>query len=191
MAEALVQALGPWTRRGFLLRGAAAVAAGGALAQTACSPKVSMPANLPHLGADFPVMHKLVETLLPIAAPSPLQPVADVPVLENLDAIFATIPSDIRGDLGKGLALFNYAAIVLGFNMRPFTALKHDAAVDYARRWEYGNEVQRSLMHALKQMVFLAYWQEPSTWPAIGYDGPVTAVHNIPSLGTAPLPESL
>lgn len=188
--EQLSQALGVWSRRGFLLRGAAGLAVGGMALQAACAPSAPTPAAYGNIGADYPVIDKLVRTLIPFEREPRLAKPEQVPVLANINAIFGDLPANVRSDLGKGLSLFNYAAIVLGFHGKPFTSLNGDQAEAYARRWEHGNKTQQALMFALKQIVYISYWREPAAWPAIDFEGPTTRKYGVPSLGNAPLPEA-
>lgn len=190
VSEQVSQALSKWSRRGLLLRGTAGIALGGVAFQAACTPKTSIPAAYGHLGADYPVVDKLVRTLIPFEHQPRLAQPEVVPVLANINTVFGDLPSPVRSDLSQGLALFNYAAIVLGFYGKPFTRLSSKQAEAYARRWEQGNKTQQALMFALKQIVYISYWREPTTWAAIDYEGPTTRKYGIASLGSAPLPEA-
>ena len=117
-----------------------------------------------------------------------LTPVKDVPVLENIDRLVGRLDPRVRKDFGTGLQLFEYGALVIGWNFARFTNLAPAAAEAYCARWQSGGEIQRGLFGALKQIVCMSYWREAATWPPIHYDGPVTKRYGLPRLGNAPLP---
>lgn len=178
-------------RRRQLLKGTAGAAILGGLAGplAGCDETKTPYTNLEATAAAD--MRKLVEVLLPIPEGGTLVPTAEVPVVANVDAMLGNVPGHLREDLDLGLRLFHYGAIVLGWHFRTFPSLTREAATAYCRRWQSGGATQRGLMAALKEIVYVAYWREPATWPPIGYDGPVTEPNGIPRLGVAPAPEEL
>ncbi len=111
--------------------------------------------------------------LLPLAGTS-LRPVAEVPVLAHIDAMMALLPKALRQDVATGLTLFDHAALVSGLHGKRFVDLESDAARDYFDAWSRGNSIQRALATLVKKFVYVAYWRDPATWPAIEFDGPVS-----------------
>lgn len=184
VTPSLVAHLAPLSRRAFLT-GAASAAA---LALAACSPAQPPPGEFKHLASDeHRLFVKLLPVFLPVEGTGLVAPMA-VPTLANIDGFFGRFPPKLRGDLGLGLKLFDYGALVIGWHFRRFISLDADAARAYCARWESGNTVQRGVFGALKQIIYVSYWREPATWPPIGYEGPVTARYGLPRLGNAPLP---
>ena len=185
--EAIRRHLQPFGRRALLRGGSIGLVATGL---TACSGStVATPAGIKHLGSQYAIFDQLIKTFMPIPRGSRLVTADKVPVRENIDTLYGGLPADIRHDLGQGLTLLNYGAILIGFHLKPFVSLEHSDAVAYCRSWQSGRSIQRSLMWVLKQFVFLSYWREPVTWAAIEYDGPVSRRLGTPRQGNSPLPD--
>lgn len=184
LTGSLAAGLAPLSRRAFLT----AAASGAVLGLAACTPAAPAPSGFKHLSGDE---HTLFVKLLPIFLPTEstgLVAPTEVPTLANIDGFFGRFPAELRRNLGLGLKLFDWGALVVGWHFKRFVALDAAAAVAYCARWESGNTVQRGVFGALKQIIYVSYWREPATWPAIGYEGPVTARYGLPRLGNAPLP---
>lgn len=176
-------ALRPLSRR-RLLQGAAL----GAAAVAACTPATEVTAPGALDAAERAIFTRLIAVLLPVKEFG-FAPVSSVPVMENIDRLIRRLNPKIRKDFGAGLMLFDYGAVVIGWNFTRFSKLSDAAAEAYCARWQSGGEIQRGLFGALKQIVGMSYWREPATWPAIGYEGPVTARYGLPRLGDAPPPK--
>jgi hypothetical protein len=181
-AETLEQTVTTLSRR-RLFR----IATLGAVAVAACEPRRVRPA--PGLDAtERAIFTKLVAVMLPTAELG-LTPAGSLPIEANIARVVEGLAPAVRKDFGAGLMLFEYGAFVIGWNFARFTRLGPEAATDYCARWQSGGDIQRGLFGALKQIVCMSYWREPATWPAIGYEGPVTARFGLPRLGNAPLPQ--
>ncbi len=181
----------PLGRRRFLRTGVAAAAAGAVLTQTGCSPAPGKPrpTGVSIMNdVELSMFERLVPVILPAGVENDLIPVSRVPVLENLDKVFEHFPTKLRNDFATGLKLFHYGSIVLGLHLKTFLSLDDEAALAYCRRWESGNDIQRGLMGAIKQLIFMSYWREPVTWGPIGYEGPFTVPNGVPRLGNQPRP---
>lgn len=194
-ADAAVAPLAALSRRKLLkmaLWGSAGVAvvAGGSFALLRRSPLDAepAPAHLKHLSAsEYHLFRRAIEVLLPVEG-TPLTPVEQVPVIDNIDHLMGLLDPAIRQELGAGLALFDNAAVFAGLHGRRFVDLDDEAATRYFDRWSEGNTIQRTLSSVVKKFVYVSYWRDPATWGPIRFDGAVSDRWGIPSLGNAPLP---
>lgn len=198
-ARAAAQAAAPVVslgRRRFLrhaLFGSAAVlaAAGGSFAWLRRSPRDQqpLPDTIRHLSSsEYHLLQRATQVLLPVAGTS-LAPLSQVPVIANIDHMMGLLPAHIRKQVAMGLTLFDNAAVVAGWHGRRFVDLDDATAVDYFDRWAGGNSIQRALSMLLKRFVYIAYWRDPVTWPAVEFDGPVSEKWGLAYLGNAPLPQ--
>ena len=194
-AEAAVAPLARLSRRKLLkaaLWGSAGVAvlAGGSFALLRRSPVDALPApaHLQHLSAaEYHLFRRAIEVLLPVAG-TPLTPVGQVPVIDNIDHLMGLVEPALRQELGAGLALFDNAAVFAGLHGKRFVDLDDEAAIRYFDRWSEGNTIQRTLSSVVKKFVYVSYWRDPATWGPIQFDGAVSDRWGIPSLGNTPLP---
>lgn len=190
-----VAALAPVSRRRFLrwtLLGAASVTAVGAgvVAVLRRSPVDDMPVpdTLRHLSAsEYHLFARALPVLLPVQGTA-LPAVSDIPVLETIDSMIGMLAPGVRKELAAGLTLFDHGALVSGWHGKRFVDLDDEAVHDYFERWSRGNTIQKALATVVKKFVYVAYWRDPRTWPAIEFDGPVSDRWGIPSLGNTPLP---
>ena len=169
--------------------GAAAVAAGGiALLRRSPVDDKPVPEHIRHLSAtEYHLFHRAIEVLLPVAG-SALTPLAQVPVMENIDHTMGLVDPHVRKDLAMGLSLFDNAAVVVGMHGKRFVDLDDDAAVAYFDNWSRGGMIQKALATVVKKFVYISYWREPVTWPPVAFEGPVSDKWGIAYLGNAPLP---
>lgn len=190
-----VAALAPVSRRRFLrwtLLGAASVTAVGAgvVAVLRRSPADDMPVpdTLRHLSAsEYHLFARALSVLLPVQGTA-LPAVSEIPVLETIDSMIGMLAPGVRKELAAGLTLFDHGALVSGWHGKRFVDLDDAAVHDYFERWSRGNTIQKALATVVKKFVYVAYWRDPRTWPAIEFDGPVSDRWGIPSLGNTPLP---
>ncbi len=146
------------------------------------------PVKLSHLSdLEYAVFLKAAPVVLPPAGDG-LPDYLQVPVFDNLDRFFAAFPEPVRKQVADGLKLFEYGAIVIGWNFSSFTRLSDEAARDYIIRWRTGNAIQKAVYQLLTRALISCYWQAPVTWKSVGYAGPLYLRETIPSLGNAPLP---
>jgi hypothetical protein len=159
------------TRRRVLaygVGGAALLTAGGALrwfafgyakdAGVALSPK------------EYAVVRAIVEALFPAhgAFPSAIA----LGVHAKLDEEVYSQREDIAADLKAGIQLLEHAPPLVGSFGR-LSALPVDERGRVLRAlMERGPQLVVQVAVALQQMASLFYWGHPSTWGAIGYDGP-------------------
>ena len=169
----------------------AAVLAAGSVALLRRSPvdDQPLPDHIRHLSAsEYHLFKRAIEVLLPVAG-SGLTPLAQVPVIDNIDHTMGLIAPRLRKDLATGLTLFDNAAVLVGLHGRRFVDLDDDAAVAYFDNWSRGGMIQKALATVVKKFVYISYWREPATWPPVAFDGPVSDKWGIAYLGNAPLPE--
>lgn len=197
MGNAAEQAMAPVSRRRFLrwtLLGAAAGATllGGGLALLARSPRDAepLPAGITSLtSSEYRLFHAVCVANLPDEHNARgLTAWVSLPVLQNIDGLIADAPTHLRGDISAALALLDHLPILDGFHGRRFVDLEPDVARAYLRACGNGGEIARAISNLARRLAFVAYWQEPATWPPVGYDGPVSARWGLPRLGNAPMP---
>ena len=192
--QPVIAALNGLSRRHFM-RAAAALAvapgaAGWATSATAATDttKASLPAGVRFMNADEAALfQRVAEVTLPVDG-STLQPWSREGLLQTLDAaLLATMEPHILQGLKGGLQYFNEGPKSdLGAR---FVDLTDAQAIAFCDRWSDSNEpAQRGLTMGLKKLVQLSYWANPATWPAIGYDGPMSRRLGLPMQGNAPLP---
>jgi hypothetical protein len=190
-----VAALAPVSRRRFLrwtLFGAASVTAVGAgvVAVLRRSPvdALAIPSSIRHLSAsEYHLFARALPVLLPVQGTA-LPAVSEIPVLETIDSMIGMLAPGVRKELAAGLTLFDHGALVSGWHGKRFVDLDDEDVHAYFERWSRGNTIQKALATVVKKFVYVAYWRDPRTWPAIEFDGPVSDRWGIPSLGNTPLP---
>lgn len=129
----------------------------------------------------------MIQLLLPVQD-TDLVPTESVPVLANIDHLFAVLDKKLLGDLSLGIRLFEYAPLVTSGHFSRFTRLDDTSAIAYIEAWQNGNSIQRGIVTTIKKLVYACYWREEKTWAAVEFDGPVSDRWGLPSLGNAPLP---
>lgn len=112
----------------------------------------------------------------------------EVPIIANLDHLFANLSSQVRSDLSSAVELFEHAGLVLGWHFSRFSRMDNQEALEYIDSWHTGFPMQQGIVMILKKLVYAAYWRDKATWPPLEFNGPVSEQWGIPSLGEAPLP---
>jgi hypothetical protein len=180
------------SRRDFLkfsgvAAGFAAVAGMGLLGST--SAFAAVPSGIKCMGeSEYGVFQRLLEVMLPVQG-SALLPLDKVPVLQTLDtALLATMEPHVLQGLKGGIAYFEQGPVAA--YGKPFTQLSDTDAASFLDAWADSRETpQRMLAVGLKKLVGLAYFANPPTWAALGYDGPVSDKWGLKPLGNAPMPK--
>ncbi len=156
----------------------------------ACSGDSATPGEPVMLTADErELLERFADVLLPTDGSS-LKPRSEVPVVENIEHAFSLMDDPTRAQVRIGLKLFNYGSILIGLSFARFIHLSAETRLDYIRRWENGIEIQRGISTVLKKLVCYGYWKDIEAGRAIGYQGPVSEVGGIASLGNAPMPKA-
>lgn len=170
------------TRRTFLLAGTAGAAAlatawwlrGGREAASAT------PATLPlaQLDAEAPaIIAAIVPVLLDGALPADRAAAATAveTTVASVAVAVAGLPPSAQKELGELFALLAFAPTRLalaGVDSRWEKASRDEVAAFLLRWRTSGFLLLRSAYGALHQLVFAAWYGNPSSWPAIGYPGP-------------------
>lgn len=181
----LKESLQPFNRRAFLKGSVMAGVGVAAALSLGCSNDGAQ--NHAYMSnEDAEVLNKLVGVIFP--AVDGIYPVANVPMLENINDLLGFVDPGLRGDLSAGIKLFNYGAIILGWHFTTFLDLNAEDALRYVNDWQNGNEIQRGLLSGLKKLIYTAYWRDENTWEAVEFDGPVSDKWGLKSLGNTPMP---
>ena len=189
--QPVIAALNGLSRRHFLRAAAVLAAAPGAAGLAtlaAAATGAGSPAGVRFMNADeVAIFQRVGEVTLPVEG-STLQPWTREGLLQTLDAaLLATMEPHILQGLKGGLQYFNEGPQSV-FGAR-FVDLTDAQAIAFCDRWSDSSEpAQRALTMGLKKLVQLSYWANPATWPAIGYDGPMSRRLGLPMQGNAPLP---
>ena len=137
--------------------------------------------------AEYKVFNRLMQVTLPIEG-TPLASLDQIPVMKTLDAaLLAGMAPHVLNGLKEGINAFDQGAVKpYG---KPFSQLNDKEATAFCDAWgDAADPMQRGLVTGLKKLVELAYWANPPTWAALGYDGPVSKRWGLKSLGNAPMP---
>ena len=182
------QGLAPFNRRTFLKAGISLAIGGSTLLTLGCSSEPVLDPSLKALtSSQQALFQRLTQILLPTEGTS-LTSISVIPVLSNINHLFAGLDTKILADLEGATTLFEYGSLVLGGHFSRFTKLNDQDAVAYLEEWQNGNSIQRGIATTLKKMVYASYWRDERTWGPVDYDGPVSVRWGLPSLGNAPLP---
>ena len=102
----------------------------------------------------------------------PLDPGSDE-VLAAIDRALANLPADERLGARYLLWVVRWMPLIVGPRRGRLDKLARDDARAFLERLRLSKwHLLRYLFFCLKSIISLAYFAQPSTWPAIGYDGP-------------------
>lgn len=114
------------------------------------------------------VLRAAAEALLP---PAPIEGLVDS-IGPRVDAYLTTLPSGLRLEI-HGLLIAVEQGTLLGLEAFRFTRLSPEDRATYlaslSDRGGYGLLIYRSL----RDLVYLAYYQQDAAWDGIGYGGPL------------------
>ena len=123
------------------------------------------------------VMAAIIPAMLDGALPAQ-RPDRATAVEETLGALAGAIsdlPPGAQQELSQLFALLTFppARIALARVNSPWADAPPAEVAGFLDRWrDSGWKLQRSAYDALHQLVFAAWYGNPRSWPAIGYDGP-------------------
>jgi Gluconate 2-dehydrogenase subunit 3 len=105
------------------------------------------------------------------AGDGPDAPTPDaVQVALHADAYLANVPEALAADVRALLHLFEHTAHATS----RFTHLSPDEQDAVLLAWQKsGWLLKRQGFQALRSLCFMGYWRDPSTWPLLGYTGPM------------------
>jgi hypothetical protein len=169
-------------RRSFLL-GAVALSTSASFVLSGCA--------TPPATASADSLKRLLGRLVPLVLPkgTPLHAASVDHVMTSLDGILGDMDSAVLSDLEMAVTLFEYGAGLTTGRFSRFSTLSDTEATAVLDEWQNGSSLQRGIATVFKKLVYLAYWRDPETWPAVDFDGPVSVKWGLPSLGNAALPE--
>lgn len=180
--------LAPLSRRVFLKAGLGVAVTASSVLTFGCSSEVSVNPALKTLSASQQALfQRMIHILLPTQGTA-LTAADSVPVLANIDHLFAGLDTKVLDDLEVAMMLFEHGSLLLGGHFSRFTRLDDADALTYIESWQNGSSLQRGIVTTLKKMIYASYWRDEKTWAPVEFDGPVTVRWGLPSLGNAPLP---
>ena len=124
--------------------------------------------------------------------------VEEVSLAEACDLVLARADSSVQKEIKELLMVFENALAnaLFGLRFKPFTAHSGEQQDEVLREWEQSSlTIRRTGFAALRTIALAAYYGNPKTWKAVGYEGPPSALHdpNAPVWkgGGEPRPQSL
>jgi hypothetical protein len=166
--------LGTISRRRFLRRSAAGVLllGAGALLPTSCSRYPTPDQPLLYLnGMEYAVINLAAAQILGLRADEVGSDGVDVGLF--VDRFVADFDRDLRRQVRLALRVFEHGTHVFDLKRVRFTALSAEERERYLYGWmDSSIGARRVVFHALKALAALGYYSQPTTWQAIGYDGP-------------------
>jgi D-cysteine desulfhydrase len=114
------------------------------------------------------VLHAASEALLGDAA-TPAQ-LAEIPA--RVDRYLTGMPASVKREALVMLAFVEHATTPLGRSLHRFTLLGAPAREAFLAGLEARGGVTSQAYRALRDLCVLGLYQQPSTWPALGYEGP-------------------
>lgn len=184
------------SRRGFIRTGvwlsvgvAASAVAGIAYLRRSPLDIITAPEGLRVLSASqYQLFQRLGEICFSVDG-STLLPTSKVPIGLQVDSLIAGVRVDVRKQLLVGLDLLDNAAVLTSGQWSRLVDMPDDAARTYLDSWTNSSvSVFRAIANAATRLTKSAYWENPSTWEAIHFPGPVTGPRGIERLGNAPRP---
>jgi D-cysteine desulfhydrase len=122
------------------------------------------------------VLRAAAEALLPPAPDGE----AFAAIAANVDRYLLGMPAPTKREIHAMLALVEHAT-PLGGRLARFTRLSPDARVSVLERLAAHGGVLAQVYGGLRDLVYLAYYQQPASWSSIGYDGPRVALDYEPT----------
>ena len=114
--------------------------------------------------------------ILDQAARTLLAPWSHPEVLDEIptrvDAYVATLPKATQREVRALLGLVEQGPLVLAGMMRRFTRMDDEARARYMERFAKKTGLLGVAFRGMRDLVMLAAYQHPATWPDIGYEGP-------------------
>jgi hypothetical protein len=170
------------TRRGFLRLAAtsAALAAVARLPATAALPERSGKTAF-FTEQQREILTRVVERMVATgAADAPA--VAETRAIEVIDRICAGLDPESSAALPGLLRLVEWGPLLFDFTFTRFSKLR-DAEQDASLRGWMTSRIglRRRAFYALRNLSYLGYYSQESTWPLIGYLGPIVDIEESPA----------
>ncbi len=103
------------------------------------------------------------------AGPTPLE------IARNADRYLMALPPALLREV-RGLLLFLEHGTWLTFHWPRFTRLTPAAAAAHLQRLHARGGTQRLIANGIRDLCMSAWYQDPRTWPALGYEGPLVVL---------------
>jgi hypothetical protein len=112
-----------------------------------------------------------------------------VEVVLFVDRFVREMDERTRSEFDLGIVYVEHVAPMRSGRLRRFSRLPPEHQAEVLARMEAAREgVLRGGFAALKSLVLMGYYGDPTTWPSIGYDGP-TIERRAPEPDSAPEPK--
>lgn len=98
-----------------------------------------------------------------------------------IDRYVASLPQWGRLELHAALASVEHGTTPLTLRWSRLTEQPADQAEDYLRTLGDRGGLQRQLYRGVRDLVMLGHYQQPATWPALKYEGPLVKQHKRPT----------
>lgn len=166
------------TRRTFLRRSLQAAGVLATLPAAACAPHPTTggAASLRVIGpAELPILEAVTETFVPSGGAFPVG-AREVDLARRIDALLAGQGPDVARGLRGALWLTELGAGPLSGQFGRFTRLAPESRERAIRALaESPLALPRDVFAGLKQVSLFAFYAQPESWPATGYEGPWVA----------------
>jgi hypothetical protein len=178
-APSLVPALPELTRRALLSRSLAVlgVAAGLPGLVPAGAPAVGAPAEAAPAGlrvlapGEWQVLAAVADTVIPRGGAFPLG-AADLGLAARIDALLAAQPAELAAGARGALLLLEYGAPLLAGRLARFSRLGEAERAEVFGSLPGRFGLARRVYSGLRGLCLFAFYAQPESWPAVGYEGP-------------------
>ena len=112
----------------------------------------------------------LIEAVVPASKENRIN--QETEVLERFDEEAYFVSPDVKEDIRTAVRILEYLPLIYG-KLRRFSGLSLSDRQDVLRQaFQSRFEIPRVVTSSLRLMVLLFYYGHPSSWQAIGYEGP-------------------
>jgi len=118
------------------------------------------------------IMYSAAEALLPDETHGPA--LEGIP--GRVDKYLRGMPPAVQQDIHGMLALLEHGTLALGARIHRMSALSPAERAAYLEGLSARGGLLAQAYRGVRDLVFLGYYQDPSTWAAIGYEGPRVAL---------------
>jgi len=102
-----------------------------------------------------------------------MPPLRDTATVATIDTSLLYLAADLRGQFRWALTLFEYGPILFQLKLSRFTSLGPEERDAHLRDWAESRFLTRRLaFRAMKNLSYLGYYSQDSTWKGIHYSGP-------------------
>lgn len=123
------------------------------------------------------ILHSVAEALLPEEARGP----ALDAIPGRVDRYLRGMPPSVQRDIHGMLSLLEHGTLALGAHLHRMSALSPSERAAYLEGLSARGGLLAQAYRGVRDLVFLGYYQDPSTWGALGYEGPRVSLSYNPS----------